>query len=274
MNTREVIAEKVAGCFVPSEYGAAVARTLRYLDHPRPIPIAHRGGDERAVENTMEAFQHAVDLGYRYLETDVHVTIDGVLVAFHDGDLERVSGHAGAIAERSWAELSAIDLGGGARIPRLDDLLTSFPDTRFNIDPKVDAAVEPLGDAIQAHAAVDRVGIGAFDDARIDALKQRFGPELCTSPGPTELLAYFASPSDSAFSGHGCLQIPPSFGAFELTADLVEAAHGLDLQVHVWTINEIPQMHELLDLGVDAVMTDRVSDLKRVLIERNEWNGA
>ncbi len=247
-----------------------MAKNLSYLDHRRPIPIAHRGGDQAAVENTMPAFEHAVSLGYRYLETDVHVTADGVLVAFHDADLERITGRPGTIADRTWAELAAIDLGG-ATIPQLDDLLSSFPEARFNIDPKVDAAVGPLGDAIAAHGAVGRVGIGAFDDARIGALQERFGPELCTSPGPSELLGYLGRPSGDAFATHGCLQIPPRFGGFELTSELVESAHALELQVHVWTINEVAEMHRLLDLGVDAVMTDNVSDLKAVLIERNEW---
>ena len=249
-------------------------RLLPYLAHPTPIPIAHRGGDLDAVENTMAAFDHAVSIGYRYLETDVHVTSDGVLVAFHDPDLERVTGRPGTIADHSWAELTVIDLGDGASIPRLDELLSTFPDTKFNIDPKVDGAVTPLGDVIEDHGVVDRVGIGAFDDDRIAALQERFGRALCTSPGPVELLGYFASPSSSAFTTHGCLQIPPSFGEFELTASLVDAAHALDLQVHVWTINEPADMHRLLDLGVDAVMTDRVAELKTVLIERNEWNGS
>lgn len=218
----------------------------------------------------MPAFEHAVSLGYGYLETDVHVSSDGVLVAFHDADLERITGQPGTIAERTWDELRSIDLGG-ASIPRLDELLSAFPDTKFNIDPKADAAVVPLGDTIAVFDAVDRVGVGAFDDARITALQERFGPALCTSPGPMELLGYLAEPSDDAFATHGCLQIPPSFGEFELDERLLGAAHDLGLQVHVWTINEGAEMYRLLDLGVDAIMTDRVELLKHVLIERNEW---
>lgn len=227
-----------------------------------------------AVENTMPAFEHAVSLGYRYLETDVHVSSDGVLVAFHDADLDRITDTPGTIADRSWDELSQIDLGGGAAIPRLDDLLGAFGDIRFNIDPKVDAAVRPLVEAIERHDAVERIGIGAFDDARIAALQEHFGPRLCTSPGPVELLAYLADPKPGAFATHGCLQIPPRFGDVELTEDLVEAAHGLGLQVHVWTINDVGEMERLLDMGVDAVMTDCVVDLKELLVARNEWSEA
>lgn len=222
----------------------------------------------------MPAFEHAVTLGYRYLETDVHVTNDGVLVAFHDADLERITGTPGTIADRSWPELSQIDLGGGASIPRLDDLFAAFDDVRFNIDPKVDAAVVPLIEAIERHDAVERVGIGAFDDARISALQEHFGPALCTSPGPIELLGYFADPSPDAFATHGCLQIPPRFGDFELTADLLDAAHDLGLQVHVWTINDVDEMQRLLDLGVDAVMTDRVAELKELMVDRGDWPSA
>ncbi len=224
----------------------------------------------------MPAFEHAVSLGFDYLETDVHLSSDGVLVAFHDADLERITGRPGTIADRSWDELRAIDLAASpdldrASIPRLDELLSAFPNTRFNIDPKVDEAVGPLGDVIAAFDAVERVGVGAFDDARIAALQERFGPGLCTSPGPIELLTYFGNPTGSAFETHGCLQIPPSFGEFSLTAALVESAHELGLQVHVWTINEEAEMRRLLDMGVDALMTDRVQLLKDVLIDRNEW---
>ena len=224
----------------------------------------------------MPAFEHAVSIGFDYLETDVHVSSDGVLVAFHDADLERITGRPGTIADRTWDELRAIDLAAGsalerASIPRLDDLLSSFPNARFNIDPKVDGAVEPLGDIIAAFDAVDRVGIGAFDDARIAALQQRFGPALCTSPGPSELLAFLAEPTKPAFETHGCLQIPPSFGEFALTAELLGTAHDLGLQVHVWTVNEEDEMRRLLDLGVDALITDRVQLLKDVLTDRNEW---
>lgn len=218
----------------------------------------------------MPAFEHAVSLGFDYLETDVHVSSDGVLVAFHDADLERVTGRPGTIADRSWDELASIDLDG-ASIPRLDELLSAFPTTRFNIDPKVDAAVVPLGDVIVAFDAVDRVGIGAFDDARITALQERFGPALCTSPGPAELLTFLGDPTGPAFETHGCLQIPPSFGEFSLTSELLATVHEMGLQVHVWTINEQDEMHRLLDLGVDALMTDRVQLLKDVLLERNEW---
>lgn len=244
-----------------------------YLDAPTPLPIAHRGGNSVAPENTAAAFEHALSLGYRYLETDVHLSADGVLVAFHDADLERLAGLPGTISDQTWEVLETVDLGDGHRIPSMADLLVNFPTARFNIDPKSDASVEPLGRLIAEQGAVDRVGIGSFDDLRITQLQELLGPELCTSPGPIELLAFLTADErpPHAFASHGCLQIPARFGQIELTADLVDDAHRRGMQVHVWTINEADEMRRLLDLGVDAVMTDEVELLKDVLISRKQW---
>ncbi len=222
----------------------------------------------------MAAFAHSVSLGYRYLETDVHATRDGRIVAAHDPDLMRVAGVAGNIADLTWAEVQQVDVGDGERIPLLADLLTTFPEARFNVDAKADAAVEPLTKVIKDHDAVDRIGVGGFDDARIVALRERLGPALCTSPGPMELLAWLGSDPrpEQAFGDHGCLQIPPQFGQFELTSELLEAAHELGLQVHLWTINDPAEMVRLLDLGVDAIITDEVDLLRQLLVERDSWH--
>lgn len=243
---------------------------LPYLDAALPIPIAHRGGHAYAPENTVAAFDHALGLGFRHLETDVHLSADGVVVAFHDSDLERLAGLSGTIADQTWETLAAIDLGGGHSIPTMEELFVTFPEARFNIDPKVDAAVEPLGDLVERFGAVDRIGIGSFDDRRIARLQERFGPALCTSPGPVELLTNLGLPewSDDAFGSHACLQVPNRFAQHQITGELVERAHDLDLQVHVWTINDREEMHQLLDIGVDAIISDELDLLLAVLTER------
>jgi len=109
-----------------------------YLDHAGPIPFAHRGGASEHPENTMPAFEHAVTLGYRYLETDAHATADGVLVAFHDNVLDRVTDRTGAIADLPWETVRQARLGD-AGIPLMEDLLTAWPDVRVNIDLKHEA---------------------------------------------------------------------------------------------------------------------------------------
>lgn len=252
-----------------------MTRTWDFLHTAGPYGFAHRGGDEQAPENTMAAFQHAVDEGFRYLETDVHLTRDGVLVAFHDVGLARVAGVRGAIADYTWAELEQVDLGAGHGIPRIEDLFAAFPAARYNIEPKSDAAVAPLAGILRARDLVNRVCIGSFKDARIEAVRRLLGPELCTSPGPLALARLGARSLTAAGrrqpSEFGAVQIPPRIGKARLTAAQVERYHDMGLQVHVWTINDEVEIHRMFDLGVDAVMSDKVVLLKSVLSGRGHW---
>jgi len=242
-----------------------------FLDVDPPFGIAHRGGVGAAPENTEAAFAHARELGYRYLETDVHLTSDGELVAFHDGELERVAGLPGHIGDHTWSELSGIELEGGHHIPRLVDLLDTFPDARFNIDPKTDDAVQPLVDVIRACGAIGRVCIGSFSDERIARVREALGPELCTSPGPRGvakiLLAAVFRPGWRP--PNGCVQIPPSAWGLPLTSPwFIRRVHRLGLQVHYWTVNDRDEMNRLLDRGADAIITDETEVLRDVLTQR------
>jgi glycerophosphoryl diester phosphodiesterase len=253
----------------------SIAR-FAFLDHDGPLAFAHRGAHEPggAPENTMAAFTAAVDLGYLYLETDVHRTADGVLVAFHDDRLERVTDGHGIVAELTWDQVRQARVGGTEGIPLLDDLLEAFPDARFNLDPKHDAAVEPLADAIQAHDAVDRVCIAAFSDQRIARARELLGPRLCTSLGPRANAKLMASGRllGRGPSTAGATQVPLDHkGVPVLTPRFVRAAHRAGLQVHVWTIDDPAEMTRLLDLGVDGIMTDRATVLRDVLAARGQW---
>ncbi len=222
----------------------------------------------------MPAFEAAVALGYRYVETDVHVTVDGVLVAFHDPELDRVSDRTGAIDELLWKEVAAARIGGTASVPRLEDLLAAFPDVRINVDPKSDRAVEPLADVIQRMGALERVCVGSFSDERIERLRHRLGPGLCTSLGPRATArlraASFGLPVGAIVGS--CVQVPTRARGRTLVDErFLDAAHGRGLPVHVWTIDEADEMHRLLDLGVDGIMTDRPARLKAVLEARGQW---
>src|SRR3990170_5017497 len=128
-----------------------------FLDWSGPIPFAHRGGASEAPENTMPAFEHAIRLGYRYLETEVHVTSDGELLAFHDDRLDRVTDATGLIAALPWATVQRARVDGREPIPRFEDLLGAFPEARVNVDPKHDAAVEPLAEVLRRTGAAGRV---------------------------------------------------------------------------------------------------------------------
>ena len=161
-----------------------------------PIPFAHRGGTSDYPENTAPAFEHAVALGYRYLETDVHLTADGVLVAFHDNDLLRTCGHRGEIIAMRWDEIAALRVDGREPIPLMRDLFERWPEVRFNIDCKADAAVEALAQLVEKTGAIDRVCIGAFSHRRLQRLRRRLGPRLLTALSPSEV-AHCGWPGDS-----------------------------------------------------------------------------
>jgi glycerophosphoryl diester phosphodiesterase len=247
-----------------------------FLDWPGPLAFAHQGAHAEGGpgENTMAAFEAAVALGYRYLETDAHVTADGVLVAFHDDQLDRLTDRTGVIGDLPWAEVGAARVRGGEGVPLLEDLLTAWPDVRINIDPKHGAAVDPLVELIRRTGTVDRVCFGAFSDKRLARIQAGLGPGACTSMGPRQVARLVAAarhlPSGTFTAA--CVQVPTRQGRIPLvTPRFVAAAHARDLPVHVWTINDAAEMHRLLDMGVDGIMTDRTDVLKKVLVERGSW---
>ncbi len=253
-----------------------------FLDHPGPLAFAHRGGALEAAENTWTSFRHARDLGYRYIETDVHATADGVVVTIHDEDLARTTERQGLIREKNWAELSAVRLHGSEDpIPRLDDVLASWPDLRWNIDAKHDSVVGPLIETIHRSGAVDRVCVTSFSDRRLARIRRALGPGLCTGMGPaasTALRLASVLPQGAARSiggrlgAFGAAQVPVRQGRVPVVdRRLVETAHRLGVQVHVWTVDDSASMERLLDLGVDGIMTDRPSALKDVLVRRGAW---
>jgi glycerophosphoryl diester phosphodiesterase len=245
-----------------------------FLNHPGPLAFAHRGGAGDWPENTMPAFEAAVALGYRYVETDVHVTSDGVLLAFHDDQLDRVTDRTGAISEQPWSVVREARVDGREPIPLLEDLLGTWPDLRVNIDPKHDGCVDALVDVIRRTGSIDRVCIGSFSDRRLATLRGRLGTGLCTSLGPRGLArlrgASYRLPTGS--SAAGCAQVPREVKGHILVDErFVTTAHEQGLQVHVWTIDDPTAMAELLDLGVDGIMTDRPAVLRDVLEARGEW---
>jgi glycerophosphoryl diester phosphodiesterase len=242
-----------------------------FLAGDGPIAFAHRGGASDVPENTMPAFEHAVNLGYRYVETDVHVTADGVLVAFHDVDLARTTGRPGSIGTMRWRELRTLLVDGVAPIPTLDELLATWPELRVNIDCKTDAAEDALVETLHRTSALDRVCVGAFSERRIRRLRARLGPGLCSALGPVGVSALrFARPRSLA--GHTA-QVPVRWGRIEVVDErFVANAHRLGIDVHVWTIDDPAEIDRLLDLGVDGIMTDRPAVLREVFERRGLWD--
>jgi glycerophosphoryl diester phosphodiesterase len=244
-----------------------------FLDWPGPIPVAHRGGAGERPENTMPAFAAAVAMGYRYVETDVHATADGVLLAFHDHSLDRVTDMTGDVGALPYATVRSARVEGEP-IPLLEDVLGTWPELRVHVDAKHAAAVPALVAAIDRTEAHDRVCIGAFSDRRVAGLRRLSGGRICTWMGRREILALRAASLGlpTPRSPAGCTQVPVRQGRLPLVdRRFVATAHRRGVGVHVWTIDDRAEMERLLDLGVDAILSDRPSLLKEVFVARGLW---
>jgi glycerophosphoryl diester phosphodiesterase len=250
--------------------------THPFLDHPRPIAFAHRGGSLEAEENTMAAFAHAVGLGYTHIETDVQATRDGVAVIFHDDTLERMTGEPDRVADLTWEELSRRRTKGGEAIPLLDEVFEEWPDMFINLEPKSAAAVAPMAEAIRRAEALGRICVGAFEASFTERSREVLGPHLPWSPAHGGVARLWAAGWGLPVSvpEFPAVQVPVAFrGIPVVTRRFIRAAHARGVQVHVWTVDEEAEMERLLDLGVDGLMTDRPTLLRAVLERRGQWHG-
>lgn len=246
-----------------------------YLDHPSPIPFAHRGGTADGLENTAAAFRRAAAAGYRYFETDVHTTADGALVAFHDSTLDRVTDASGRIRDLPWDAVREARVAGKEPLPLFEELLEEFPEARWNVDLKAESSLVPLVDLIRRTGAWDRVCVGSFTEARVARAQRLAGPRLATSYGVRGVLGLrlrsLGIPA-ALRAGAVAAQVPASQGGIPVVdRRFVREAHARGLQVHVWTVNDPERMNSLLDLGVDGIMTDHLEALRAVLTARGAW---
>lgn len=247
-----------------------------YFEPSLPRVLAHRGLALEAPENTLLAFAKAVGIGCHYIETDVHVSRDGVAVVAHDPSLERVAHREVEVGRLTMAELRRIDLGHGQGFCALDEALDAFPETRFNIDVKVEGAVDAAVAAVSSAGATTRVLLTSFSDRRRLRLAALL-PGVATSTGSAAVIrARLAGLTGSGqllarvLRGARALQIPERAGPVRLvTAAFVDAVHRVGAEVHVWTVNEASDMRRLLDLGVDGLVTDRADVALPLAAARN-----
>ncbi len=252
--------------------------THPFLDVPSPVAFAHRGGAREAPENSLRAFRNAVSLGFDHIETDIRATADGVPVVFHDASLQRVTDRVGRIRDLPFNEVKKAHIGNAERVHSLAEVLDHFPGIRFNIDIKEDNAVQPVIDLLSDADHLDRICVASFSWRRLRAVRSAFGAAVCTSLAPQEVAALvsrsrlgrasiasrFVFPATPA-----CVQIPRrASGMTIVTPNLIRQAHLRGWPVHVWTVDDPGQMNDLLDLGVDGIVTDRPSVLRQVLAAR------
>jgi glycerophosphoryl diester phosphodiesterase len=237
------------------------------------IAWAHRGGAllpaNVGIENTLRAFRNAVDLGYRYLETDVHASSDGVLYAFHDANLLRMTGRAARINQLSSREIDALKVGGREPLPRIADLVEEFPDCFFAIDVKSDDAVDLAIAEFTRLGIAERLTVGAFDHRRVRRLRAGL-PGVLSALSQREIGTMLAG---GPIPQRTCASVPVRWrGIRVITPRFLARAKRRSVPVYAWTIDAAAEMTRLLDAGVDGIMADQIDDLKAVLIARGEWN--
>lgn len=219
----------------------------------------------------MAAFRNAYSLGFRYMETDVHLSRDGVLVAFHDSNLLRTCGVDREIASLTISEISQQKIDGTEPIPLLQDLFEEFPDALFNIDAKSDEAVDPLVDFLRSSNSLERVCIGSFSHRRLRVVRAAFGSKVCTSASPAEVSRWMLGLPTPDLS---CVQIPmKQYGLRIATLRRVERSSRLGIPVHIWTVDQPWTMQTLMDAGVHGIMTDDGLTLKSVARRNLLWTG-
>lgn len=272
----------------PGEHTGAVTRSpanasrFEYFDLPFAA-LAHRGGwDEQSpapLENSLKAFAHAVDdLGYRYVETDVHASSDGVLIALHDDRLDRVTDRSGVVAQLPFRQLRRAKIGGSEPIPTMDEVFEALPQARLNIDIKQENAIVPLVEAIRRHHVQSRVCVASFSPSRLTRFRSLMGPDVATSASIDVVawsayvpwLPWLLNARVQAFQIPHRQRIGP-VSLPVLTAGLRSVARTRDMRIHVWTIDDRQEMAELIDAGVDGIVSDRIDVLRRVAAQRGKW---
>lgn len=262
-----------------------------FFDVPVPTVIGHRGASGELPENTVAAFGHAVTDGAAILESDVHITRDGALVLIHDDLLERTTNGSGRVADHTLAELRALDAGyrfspqgngtfpyrgKGLGIPTLEETLETFPALRFNIEIKERSAalIEGTLALVRRLGIEERVLLAAAEDpimADLRAHLRKTDARCAVGASAGDVLGFVRSALDGAPPPPGpmALQVPPGFASRPLvTREFVDHAHAHGLVVHVWTVNDPAEMHRLLDLGVDGIMSDFPARVTKVVAER------
>lgn len=243
-----------------------------------PRLFAHRGASGHRPENTMEAFSLALEMGVRYLELDVHMSLDKHVVVIHDSTLDRTTNGRGAVRDYPLSELKKLDAGyhfvpagakepvfrgKGLRIPLLEEVLQEFPQAMVNIEVKQSRPPmeDSLWEVLSRNNALDRVLLASEDGAILRRLRAKFGPEVATGISREEgfrFVRWYLSGKREPFKPEGqALQIPERIKGLDyIRRGFIEAAHQVGLEVHIWTVNDPFRMKRFLELGADGIITD------------------
>ncbi len=260
---------------------------VTFFSGPVPRNIAHSGGKGHAPENTLHAFERALELGAEIIETDVWSTEDSRIVMLHDEEVDRTTDGTGSVKEKTLAEVKELDAawgftpddgdtfplrGQGIRIPTLDEAFEAFPNRRFLIelkqqDPTIEQTVLSL---IETYGMEEKVCLASFHDPVVERIRE-LNPDICTGGGIQETARFLLSPLNRLMQRGvpvTAFQIPEEeYGIPVLTPGFVHKAKQLGIEVHVWTTNDADDMRRILAMGVDGIITDYPDRLKEIIEE-------
>lgn len=286
MKRKWILVPAVAGFVVFAAVLVRRGRDVRTVDRSWPVNLAHRGASAEAPENTLEAFRLALESGAGGLELDVHMTRDGHVVVIHDDTVDRTTDGSGTVRDMTLDEILKLDAGyrfspdggrtfpyrnRGVRVPLLDEVFRLFPDTLVNVEIKEDqpGVEEAVLRVIEEARAENRVLVAS----RLHGVIKRFrriSKRIPTSASGPEIRTFFVLNKLSleflSNTPYDALQIPDRYrGLRVVTPRLIRAAHRRRVRVDVWTVNDPAEMHRLLEIGADTIMTDHPKLLAQVL---------
>ena len=243
---------------------------------PTPLVLSHRGNMPGFVENTLGGFAAALEAGADVLESDVHVSSDGVPMLFHDATLARLTGDPRRVCDVSSDELRALDLGRGEGVPTLEDVLVAFPAARFNLDMKSSDAPDATASVLARQSAHDRVLLASFSERNRRRVR-RLMPQVTTSVSAGQFVAIVIaarlglSGLVKLFIGSArVLQIPTSALRMDTSsARFITLVHRCDVRVDYWVINDEAEMRLLIERGADGLVTDSVGLAREVIRSRH-----
>jgi glycerophosphoryl diester phosphodiesterase len=274
-----------AGCGEEDSPGAQTSDPVSFFSGPVPRNMAHSGGKGHSPENTLYAFERALELGAEILETDVWSTKDGRIVMLHDEEVDRTTDGTGSVMEKTLAEVKELDAAWwftlddgntyplrdqGIRIPTLDEAFEAFPNRRFLIEikqqsPPIEQMVLSL---IETYGMEEKVCLASFHDPVVERIRE-LNPAICTGAGIVETANFLLRPLDSLVRRGlpmQAFQIPEEqYGIRVLRPAFIEKAKQLGIEVHVWTINEADDMRRILAMGVEGIITDYPDRLKEII---------
>ena len=241
--------------------------------------LAHRGGSKENMENSLTAFRHASALGYRAIETDIQVSADGTIYIFHDDTLDRTTTGTGMFNATTDDELSRITLNNGEPIPRLEDALTACPDSLLNIDVKTDDGIAPMATFLNTFGHHDRICLASFSTRRLNRIRHLLTTPCAMSGGQMDVFKLFLGSFLKSFSGFSfgrphvvAAQVPETaYGLRIVTPRFIRHCHKLGIAVHVWTIDDAADMTRLIRLGVDGIVTDCPTTLRKIAVDEGVW---